>query len=268
MSHVWLQLPPERSVYSGLSTDHYPWTEVHSDLALRAQFSGVLDVQQSELRGRFVWVGGELRGGHDLEGDLDFRTLPVTFARASVSLSQLDPVLAQLVWLCRDGDQQQLPITWPDARDLLAPRRFRGALLGKAAFSYWEDGRLLAGTLPETGEKLVTVAPRARYTHTDLEAFWGEVLRATGSRMPLQDAWRQAAARLADEYPCLDPFAREVWFDGQALRLDPDLPIPEFRTAMLAQYRAMLALNGVALRSLPMPEARTHPLWPSSGLEE
>lgn len=268
MSHVWLQLPPERAVYSGLSTDHYPWTEVYSDLAIRTPFSGVLDVQQGELAGRFVWVGGELRGGHDLEGDLDFRTLPVTFSRASVGLTPLDPVLAQMIWLCRDGDRQRLPITWPDARDLLAPRRFRGVLMGEHACSYWEDGRLLAGTLPEVGEPLTTVAPRARYTHTDLEVFWSEVLRASGTRMPLQDAWRQAATQLADEHPCLDPFAREVWFDGQALRLDPELPLPEFRTAMLAQYRAMLALHGVALRSLPMPDARIHPLWPSSGLGE
>jgi hypothetical protein len=268
MSHIWLNLPPERAVYTGLSTDHYPWAEVYGDLALRPQFSGALDVQQGELRGRFIWVGGELRGGHDLEGDLDFRTVPVTFARASVSLTQLEPVLAQLVWLCRDGDQQPLSITWPDARDLLAPRRFRGALLGEHACSYWEDGRLLAGALPENGERLSTLAPRARYTHTDLEAFWGEVLRATASRMPLQEAWRQAATRLAEDHPCLDPFAREVWFDGQALHLDPELPIPEFRTAMLAQYRTMLTLNGVALRNLPMPEARIHPLWPSSGLEE
>ena len=266
MSHVWLKLPPERAVYGDLSTDHYPWTEVYADLSLRPQFSGALDVQQGDLRGRFIWVGGELRGGHDLEGDLDIRTLPVSFARAQVSLSQLDPALAQLLWLCRDGDTLALPITWPDARDLLAARRFRGALLGQSACSLWEDGRMLAGTLPEPGEELSTVTPRARYTHTDLEAFWGEVLRASSSRLPLAEAWRQAATRLADDHPCLDPFAREVWLDGQTLHADPELPILEFRSAMLAQYRTMLSLHGVALRTLPMPEAGAHPLWPSSVL--
>lgn len=268
MSHVWLQLPPERAIYGDLSTDHYPWTEVYTDLSLRPQFSGVLDVRQGERQGRFVWVGGEMRGGHDLEGDLDPRTLPVSFARASVSLSQLDPALAGLLWLCRDGDQTALTISWPDARDLLAARRFRGALVGATACSFWEDGRLVAGTLPTPGEALKTVTPRARYTHADLEAFWSEVLKATAGRLPLADTWRQTATRLADEHPCLDPFVREVWLEGTTLRTDPDLPIPEFRAAMQAQYRAMLAAHAVSLRTLPMPEARAHPLWPSSGLEE
>ena len=268
MSHVWLQLPLERAVYGDLSTDHYPWTEVYTDLSQRPQFSGVLEVQQAELQGRFVWVGGELRGGHDLEGDLDLRTLPVTFARAQVSLTQLEPALAGLIWVCRDGEQTTLPLDWPDARDLLASRRFRGALLGASACSFWEDGRLVAGTLPAAGETLRTVTPRARYTHTDLEAFWSEVLRGTGTRLPLAEAWRQAAARLADQHPCLDPFAREVWLDGSTLHADPELPIPELRAAMLTQYRTMLSLHGVALRSLPLPDARAHPLWPSSGLEE
>ena len=112
------------------------------------------------------------------------------------------------------------------------------------------------------------MAPRARYTHADLETFWSEVLRATSTRLPLAEAWRQAATRLADEHPCLDPFAREVWLDGATLHAEPDLPIPELRAAMLEQYRTMLSLYGVSLRSLPMPEARAHPLWPSSGLEE
>ena len=30
-----LPLPPEPAVYSGLHTDHYPWTEVTSDLLTR-----------------------------------------------------------------------------------------------------------------------------------------------------------------------------------------------------------------------------------------
>lgn len=278
MSHVWLPLPPERAVYSGLSTDHYPWTEVYADLSQRSLFSGVLDVRQAEipdhsgpgrsLLGRFVWVSGEVRGGHDQEGDLDVRTLPLTFARAQVSLSQMDPALAQLVWLCRDGEQARVPLSWPDARDLLASRRFRGALLGQQACSYWEDGRQLAGELPQPGEALSTVAPRARYTHADLTAFWSEVMRASSSRMNLQGTWKQAAARLADEHPCLDPFAREVWLSGTALHVDPELPVAELRAALQDQYRSMLTLSGVALRSIPMPEARAHPLWASSGLEE
>lgn len=273
MSHVWLDIPPERAVYGGLSTDHYPWTEVYTDLSQRSLFSGVLDVQQAGLAGRFVWVGGQVRGGHDQEGDLDIRTLPVTFARAQVSLSQMEPALAQLIWLCRDGEQTRLPLSWPDARDLLASRRFRGALLGqrvagRQACSYWEDGRLLAGTLPQSGEALNTVVPRARYTHADLTAFWNEVLRASSSRMDLHVTWRQAATQLADEHPCLDPFAREVWLTDGALHADPELPIAELRAALQDQYRSMLDLSGVALRSVPMPEARAHPLWASSGLEE
>ena len=78
----------------------------------------------------------------------------------------------------------------------------------------------------------------------------------------------EAASRLADLHPCLDPFAREVWYDGQAVHVDPELAIPELRAAMADQFRSMLALHGVALRSIPMPEARSHPLWPTSGLEE
>lgn len=268
MSHAWLQLPPERAVYGGLSTDHYPWTEVYADLSARPQFSGVLEFEQGGLHGRFVWVGGEVRGGYHPGGDLEARAMPVNFPRATVSLTQLEPALAQLIWTCRDADRTELPIRWPDARDLLASRRFRGALLGGQSCSYWEDGRVLAGTLPEVGEALSTVAPRARYTQADLEAFWTEVMRASSSRLPIAAAWKQAASRLADLHPCLDPFAREVWYDGQAVHVDPELAIPELRAAMADQFRSMLALHSVALRSIPMPEARSHPLWPTSGLEE
>jgi hypothetical protein len=278
MPHVWLPLPSEQALYQGLSTDHYPWTEVYTDLSLRPQFSGVLDVRQQlagrpPMLGRFVWVGGEVRGGHDLNTDLDIRLLPSTFTRAQVSLFELGEGLAQLLWLCRDGDRTELPLAWPDARDLLAARRFRGALLGSGgqgaqACSYWDAGRVLGGTLPQPGEALYTVAPPARHTHADLEQFWSEVLRGANSRLPLQEAWRVSATRLADEHPCLDPFAREVWIDAQGLHTDPDLPISELMAAMQDQFRAMLALYGVALRSLPMTEARVHPLWPSSGLEE
>ncbi|GGJ82964.1 hypothetical protein [Deinococcus aquiradiocola] len=268
MSHVWLPLPTDQAVYDGLSTDHYPWTEVYTDLSLRPQFSGVLDVRQSGAAGRFLWVNGELRGGFGQEGELDVRVLPSTFARATVSLTPLDPALAQLVWSCRDGDLVSLPIEWPDARDLFASRRFRGALLGANSCSFWEDGRLVAGNVPRPGEPLQTVTPRARYTHADLEVFWSLVMSASASRLPLTEAWRQAASRLADTHPCLDPFAREVWLDGTTVHSDPEVPVAELRAAMLDQYRTMTALHGVAPRSIPMPEARSHPLWATSGLDE
>ncbi|WP_425146802.1 hypothetical protein [Deinococcus sp.] len=270
MSHIWLPLPPDQVLYAGLSTDYYPWTEVYSDLSAQPRFSGILEVNQDELQGRSVWVGGELRGSYAPGGDLNVRQLSAVsgFARGSVSLSALDPALAQLIWLCRDGVHSDLPLAWPDARDLLADRRFRGALLSESACSYWDDGRLIGGHLPQLGERLTTVAPRVLLTLGELHSFWNEVLRASASRLPLTALWSQVANQLADRHPCLDPFAREVWWDAQTLQIAPDVPLAEAREALLDQYRAMLAQAGVSLRSLPMSEARVHPLWPSSGLEQ
>ncbi|GGR04716.1 hypothetical protein [Deinococcus ruber] len=281
MAHLWLPLPAEQVLYSGLPTDYYPWTEVYSDLTAQPRFSGVLEVKQNQYQGRSVWVGGELRGSYAPSGDLNLRSLSTAaqFARGSVSLSALDPAVAQLIWLCRDADQGELPLRWPDARDLLADRRFRGVLLSETSCSFWDDGRLLAGPLPQAGERLITITPRTRVAAPapvapalqgvqGLQGFWSEVLRASAPKVPIQALWSQSATRLADRHACLDPFAREVWYDGQSLQLSPDVPLAELREALLDQYRAMLTQAGVALRSLPLTEARAHPLWAASGLEE
>ena len=273
MAHLWLPLPAEQVLYAGLPTDYYPWTEVYSDLTAQPRFSGVLEVRQNKLQGRSVWVGGELRGSYAPGGDLNLRNLSTAaeFARGSVSLVALDPALSQLIWLCRDADQAELPLRWPDARDLLADRRFRGALLSETACSFWDDGRLLAGPVPQPGERLIVITPRTRVPVADVQGvqrFWDDVLKVTSRTVPLQPLWSAAATRLADRHSCLDPFAREVWYDGQSLQASSDVPVAELRSALLDQYRAMLTQAGVAIKSLPLSDLRAHPLWASSGLDE
>ena len=287
MPHIWLPLPTEQLLYAGLPTDYYPWTEVYTDLTAQPRFSGVLEVQQDTLQGRSVWVGGELRGSYVPGGDLSIRLLSSVreFARGAVSVMALEPALAQLIWLCREGEQSELPLPWPDARDLLADRRFQGALLGEQgpggqgpgeqACSFWDDGRLLGGQLPGPNERLSVVVPRARVTapvtqvsHQAAQDFWNEVLRASASRVPVAALWSAAATRLADLHPCLDPFAREVWWDGQSLQLSAEVPMSEVRGALLDQYRALLSQAGVTQRSLPLSELRGQALWSWSGLDE
>lgn len=291
MSHVWLSVPQERALYVGLPTGYYPWSEVRADLNARPHFSGVLELTQAGHRGRFVWVDGEPRGGY-LDGDwpgtpasslaqssseqanpeqteLTLDALCLTCPQAEVSLIPLDAQLASLVWDCRQTESEVLAISWPQAQPHLMAGRLRGALLGAgvsgSVWSFWEGGRMIGGHLPRLGDRLTTVRPTLLASAAALLAFWNSLYQA--SRLPLAELWTPAASRLANRHPCLDPFARELRLRGGQLELDSDVPPDELLEALSDHFRSMLAISGTALRSLPLGDLRSHPLWARAGLE-
>ncbi|MFC4452814.1 hypothetical protein [Deinococcus sonorensis] len=270
LSHDWLALAPERTVYADLSTDHYPWSEVYLDLASRTQLAGVLDVRDGDQLGRYIWNGGEVRGAYlSGRGDLpELAALPALLPRGSVSLYQLEPVLAELVWECRHGTFTDVQVPWPEARDLLAGRRYRGVLLSAGgACSFWDDGRLLGGTLPAPNEPVQTVAQQVQFGLEELTQFWSEVLATLATRVPLETNWRTAVTALADEHPCLDPFAREVWLEGSQLRLHPDVPMEEVQAALRDVLPMLLPLPA-AQRSAAVADLRQHRLFEAAGLAD
>ncbi|WP_034408639.1 hypothetical protein [Deinococcus murrayi] len=264
-----LPLPPEPAVYHGLCTDHYPWTEVTSDLLTRQGqgLSAVFDAQQGPHWARFVWVGGALRGGFTAHGEVGWAQAMAGLPRARVSLTPLPPAVAETLWTARSGTPQPLEEGWPAGQARLEGGRFSGVLLAPGACSYWQRGRLLAGTLPEPGaacEWLGEVAPPP--SDAELLAFWQELLAATHRHTSLDEVWRTVCVRLAAEHPCLDPFAREVTLQGGRLTVDPSVPAQELLPALLAAFRASLTRLGQPLAELPLGNLPDQPEWQAAGL--
>ncbi|WP_102126181.1 hypothetical protein [Deinococcus planocerae] len=261
-------LPPDRAVYTRLHTDHYPWTEVTVDLAVRQAggLSGVFEARQGPEWARFVWVAGHLRGGFTAAGDTAWTAMTAALPRAEVTLTELGPTAAELVWTCRGETPEALQGTWPGVRGALERSGFSGVLLGGAASSLWEAGRPVGGPLPPEGAPCHTLTPPGADA-ASLAAFWAELLALTHRSAPLDEAWRAVCVRLSAEHPCLDPFAREVTVQGGRLRLEPDLPAEEWRPALLAAFRGTLARLGVRLADLPLAELRGQAAWSAAGLE-
>lgn len=266
-----LAVPLDHAVYTGLHTDHYPWTEVTLDLATRqAQgLSAVFDAQQGPDWARFVWVRGTLRGGFTATGDLTWPIALAALPRAQVTLAVLDPAVAELVWASRTQEPQPLAGPWPEPQVSLARERFSGVLLGGQACSFWAGGEMIAGTLPPPGAACFTLASATPVTPGPeaLLAFWTELIAAAHRAAPLDEAWRLVSVRLAEQHPCLDPFAREVVVQGGRLHVDPELPPAEVQPALLAAFRAVLARLGLRLADLPLADLRARPEWLAAGLE-
>lgn len=268
-----LPLPQERAVYTRLSTDYYPWTEVLADLEARQgpEFSAVLDVQQDDRWARFVWVRGEARGGVAANGsavplEVILRGLP----KAQVSLLEVDPLVADIVWNCRAVTAQPLGATWPGGYDLLTRQHFQGALLSDQHCSFWEAGRVVTGTLPTSGRPcLVVAAPApARANSRAMLDFWRELLALTQRANPaFSETWRQVGVELSGEHSVLDPFANEVRVVNGALQVDRDVDLQELLPALLAAYQATLRRLGLRLADLNVGSLRQQEAWALSGLE-
>lgn len=261
-------LPLDRAVYTRLHTDHYPWTEVTVDLAARQAggLSGVFEARQGAGWARFVWVGGTLRGGFTAAGETAWTAMTAALPRARVTLAELDPAAADLLWRCREAEAQTLDGPWPDAHAALAGAAFSGLLLGGSACSFWEAGRPVGGTLPPAGSACHTLSPPGP-DEASLRAFWAELLALTHASAPLDEAWRAVCVRLAGEHPCLDPFAQEVLVQGGRLRIEPEVPAGEWRPALLAAFQGTLARLGLRLADLPLAELRGRAAWVAAGLE-
>lgn len=270
MPQPLLHLPPDHAVYARLHTDHYPWTEVTVDLARRQAegLSGVFDLQQGGDWARFVWVGGALRGGFAAAGDIGWPAAVSVLSRAQVSLTALEPGVAELVWTSRTLDPQPLEGTWPDPQAALARGRFSGVLLGDGACSFWQGGKLSGGTLPAPGAACEVLAQPSGGEVGDaaLLTFWRDLIATAHRESPLDEAWRQVSVRLAGQHPCLDPFAQEVTLRGGRLDVDPELPADEWQAALLAAFQGTLARLGLRLADLPVAGLRGQPEWAAAGL--
>lgn len=264
-----LSVPQDLAVYSRLSTDHYPWTEVTVDLAARqAQgFTGAFDAVQGQRWARFVWVRGSMRGGFTAGGEVSWATMMRGLPQAAVSLQSLEPVVAEIVWSCRQSTPTPLRGVWPELQATLGRERFFGVLVSGTACSYWESGRMLGGVLPAVGAACLTLSPPVIDDRPSLLAFWLELIAVTHRTYPLDEVWRQVSIGLATDHPCLDPFAQEVRVLGGVLQVDQEVGVSELRPALLEAYRATLTRLGVRLADLPIASLREQPIWATAGLE-
>lgn len=266
-----LPVPLDHAVYVHLHTDHYPWTEVTVDLAVRQAegLSGVFDAQQGSDWARFVWVRGALRGGFTAAGDITWPATLAALPRAQVTLAPLDPAVAELVWASRTQAAQPRAEGWPDLHSILERQRFSGVLLGGQACSFWEGGRAIGGTLPPAGVPCTTLSrlPDGAVGQAALLDFWRDLIAAAHRAAPLDEAWRLVSVRLAGEHPCLDPFAREVTVQGGRLHVEAEVPNDEVLPALLAAFQATLARLGLRLSDLPLGGLPARPEWVAVGLE-
>lgn len=254
-----------RSLYSGLHTDFWPWTEVLIDLGARQNLTGVLDIESETGRGRALWRGGQWLGGYTPGADLDLPGLMRQFPRASLSLLPLEETVADLLWSCRHTPAQPGGSSWGMLRPKLVSQGFRGLVLGQGALSFWEAGQMLSGLEPANGELPSLVVAADRVNVTQLIGFWNELLAAAARSLPVASLWKTAALDLADDHPCLDPFAREVVLDGSQLRLLHQVPPEELTPALRAVFGDLLRRGGRRLAELPLQELRLHPLWRIAG---
>ncbi|GAA5435754.1 hypothetical protein Daqu01_00867 [Deinococcus aquaticus] len=269
LNHL-VRVPPDAAVYTGLRTDHYPWTEIASDLALRQtqEFSGTFDAWESGRWVRFVWtrgvlLGGFTRGGQTLSWETALRGVP----RASVSLTVLAPTLSDLIWTTRDAQGRPLSGAWPDQRGELERDRFHGLLIAGEHCSFWSSGRVLGGTLPVAGAGCVAYSQNSEANRDRLVAFWRDLLSRIHRAAPLDATWRQVTMRLAETYPCLDPFAQDIHLSAGQLSIDEEVTVAEFRPALLAALEATLARLGLRLLDLPITDLRDRPEWTAAGLD-
>ncbi|WP_293911403.1 hypothetical protein [Deinococcus sp.] len=279
-TRFWLPLLSRQAQYV-LSTDHYPWSEICADLEARPLLSAVLEARQQSAggqgfagqtrRGRLFWNAGVALGGFDQGRDLNMSEFMRAFPRATLQLQLVDPAVVSLAWQCRGAQPEALSEPWPEVQGALSRSAFAGALMGGvggASISYWQSGKPVAGTLP-TGGLVYTVSAPQQLSAGALAGFWSQIYVLAGAQAAgLAEAWRACAGELADDHPCLDPFAREVWLEGQQVQVAPDIDVTELRGALRAVSDASLRRLKLRIRSLPVTELQNSPLWTISGAGE
>ena len=269
-TRFWLPLLSRQAQYV-LSTDHYPWSEVCADLEARPLLSAVLEARQQHRRGRLFWNAGVALGGFDQGSDLSLSEFMRAFPRATLQLQLVDPAVVSLAWQCRGAQPEALSESWPEVQSALSRSAFAGALMGGdkgASISYWQSGKPVAGTLP-TGGQVYTVSAPQQLSAGALAGFWSKIYVLAGAQASgLAEAWRACAGELADDHPCLDPFAREVWLEGQQVQVAADIDVTELRGALKAVSDAALRRLRLRIRNLPVTELQNSPLWTISGAGE
>lgn len=262
-------VPLDRTIYSGLRTDHYPWTEIMADLDTRQAggFSGVLDAVQGDRWARFVWVRGQCLGGFTGGGQtVGWELVHSGLPRARVSLGECAPPVGAVVWTSRAARSGQLSGRWPDVQLILKREQFYGLLVSEGLCSVWDSGQVLAGRLPDDGAVCVAYSPNTHENRERLLTFWRDLLGAVAASVPLEEAWQHACVRLSAEHPCLDPFVREITLSGGVLSVDPALGVGEFRPALQTALRTALLGLGVGLQDLALGDLPNRPEWAAAGL--
>lgn len=269
MPQALIPLSTDRRAYAGLHTDHWPWPEALADLSARAAFSGALDVQDGARLARFMWADGQALGGQLSGTDIETTELAVLmrgFPRARLTLTPTEPEVAGLLWRCRKVQPQPSNEAWATLHAKLARPSFHGVVLAGAGASFWQGGARVGGPEPLEDERPGVLTAVTELTPVSLMAFWNDVLDTVAPMTPISTHWLAAATALADDHPCMDPFAQEVILDGGQLRLLGDVPVEELSPALLATFLASLRRARLHLRDLPLARLHTHALWGVSGL--
>lgn len=264
-----LPVPTDQGLFA-LHTDHYSWTDILTDLERLPDqdFSAVLDVEDTPRWARFVWVRGQLGGGLAASGqDVDLTLAARALPRAHVSLVQVEPQVAEMLWECRRAPARLLPTPWPALHAELEQGHFYGVLVAGDRCSFWAAGRVVSGSLPVAGARCYALDSSETLGRDDLVALWTELMVLTARFQPEFPAvWRQACLELSGRYPVLDPFAGEVTLRGQRLEVSEEAPVQELRPALLSCYRTCLRRLGLRLRELPTQTLEYRAAWPKAGL--
>jgi len=267
MSHLWPEVPHDQPAYADLPTDFWPWPEVLSDVTQRPNLSAALEVRQDGRRARLLWANGEPLGVHGDTGDTDPAALMLSHPRAHVSLYLLDPSVARMAWMCRNTPPEHSPYDWATLRGDLVQRGFTGIVRSGAGDSYWQSGRILGGPEPLTTERVSLLTPPVSAIKTeDVIDFYTQALAAAETRFNVEPVWRAVALELADDHPCLDPFAREVVYENRKLALHASIPTSELLPALKEAFLDTLRRGGTGPALIPLDPLRQHPLWSVSGL--
>ncbi len=267
-ANTWLPIPAKQVIYA-LSTDHYPWSEVWQDLALRRDFTGVLEAREGDRRAQALWLSGELVGAYG-QRDKTLQEFSQRMPRALLKLYEADPALIQLSWQARNQSAQVLPQAWPEAGQYIAHGGFTGVLLGgkqREAVSYWQSGAPVGGKPPGAGMPVAIIGKLMPVTPAALAEFWNQVLGyAVRAEPALPRAWESSAKALVDQHPCLDPFIHEVWLEGGRIQVaeegDPTELAPALKDVFLTAAQKV-RFPVATLRDTPLS---AQPLWASSGL--
>lgn len=266
-----LPVPHDQAVFTHLSTDFYPWTEIVSELeaAQSHELTAILDVQQDARWARFVWVRGQLRGGIAASGsEVTLADAMRGLPRAHVSLIRTEPLVAEVVWECRKMQPQLVDVSWPEAQAKLIREQFQGALLSGPHCSFWEGGRVMLGTLPAAGMPCFILTTSKGMHRETLLRVWREVIKVTYRAEPrFDEVWRQVSMQLSAQYPALDPFAGELTVTRGQLNVENEVPTAEFRSAMLDAYRHCLRRLELRVEDLPFGQLRLGSDWADAGLE-
>lgn len=259
-----MAIPAGRTVYQ-VSSLYFPWSEVYADLEARAGFSGVLSWNGA----RFWWAQGRPLGG-SLRGEV-YPELPALACRTPggrLTLTELRPGAATLAHAAAEQLRTATPAApqpWSDAQAVVRSPGFTGAVLSPGRSLLWQAGQqLCSGELPADGEAVELLAAATELNPERLIRFWNRVL-SLHTELQSEAEWRAAALELADDHPCLDPFAREITLRRGELHLDADVPAEELQPALLAALGQMMARAQLSAHDPLLAALTRHPLWESSG---